>query len=167
MILVNFPKLSRTPFLQTILELLLLYLLNISVLSQNFVLISQSGSFHPFEKLTNVEIYTCEIKIRWTWGFILFLHFWFCKFAVKCGYLFHDGGSYHIETNPLIGTSVMKSLIIHKISYLNTNLNKEHLKFSKYFRQYKIRKNHFLWCFINLTTTLLHRRCFADVLKTS
>ena len=41
--LVNFAKLSRAPFSQTVLGLLLLYLLNISVISQNFVLISQSG----------------------------------------------------------------------------------------------------------------------------
>ena len=31
----------------------------------------------------NVEMYTCEIKIRWKWEFIIFLHFWFCKFAIK------------------------------------------------------------------------------------
>ena len=35
-----------------------------------------------------------------------------------------DGGPYHIETNPLIGTTVMNSLTIYKISYLNTNLNR-------------------------------------------
>ena len=41
--LVNFVKLSGTPFLQITLGLLLLYLLKISVTSQNLVLISQSG----------------------------------------------------------------------------------------------------------------------------
>ena len=82
--LVNFAKLSRTPFLQTTLGLLLLYLLNISVISPNLVF-SPKWLFQPFETLINIEMYTCEIKITWTWEFILFLHFWFCKFVIKCG----------------------------------------------------------------------------------
>ena len=41
--LVNFAKLSKTPFLQNTLGLLLLYLLNISAISQNLTLISESG----------------------------------------------------------------------------------------------------------------------------
>ena len=44
--LVNFAKLSRIQLLQTTLGLLLLWLLNISVISQNIVLISQSDFFH-------------------------------------------------------------------------------------------------------------------------
>ena len=83
--LVNLAKLSKTPFLNTTLGLLLLCLLNISVLSQDLMLISQTDFSKPFETLINVEIYTCEIKIRWTWEFVLFLPFWFCKFAIKCG----------------------------------------------------------------------------------
>ena len=75
--LVNFVKLSRTPFLQTTLRLLLLYLLNISVISPNLLF------FQPFETLIIIEIYTCEIKIRRTWEFILLLHFWFYKFVIK------------------------------------------------------------------------------------
>ena len=47
------------------------------------MLISQSD-FQPFEALINIEMYTCEIKIMWTWEIILFLHFWFCKFVIKC-----------------------------------------------------------------------------------
>ena len=60
--LVKFAKLSRTPFLQTTLVLLLLYLLNISVISPNLVF-STKWLFHPFETLTNIEMYTFEIKI--------------------------------------------------------------------------------------------------------
>ena len=41
--LVNFAKLSRTPFLRNTFGLLLLYLLNVSVISQNLILISESG----------------------------------------------------------------------------------------------------------------------------
>ena len=81
--LVNFAKMSRAPFLQTTLGLLLLYLLNISVISPNLVF-SPKWLFQPFETLINIEMYTCEIKITWTWEFILFLHFWFCKFVIKC-----------------------------------------------------------------------------------
>ena len=63
--LVNFAKLSRTPFLQTTLGLLLLYLLNISVISPNLVF-SPKWLFQQFETLINIETYTCEIKITWT-----------------------------------------------------------------------------------------------------
>ena len=81
---VNFVKLSKTSFLQTTLGLLLLYLLNISVISPNLVF-SPKWLFQPFETLINIEMYTCEIKITWTWEFILFLHLWFCKFVIKYG----------------------------------------------------------------------------------
>ena len=82
--IVNFAKLSRTPFLQTTLGLLLLYLLNIFITSPNLVF-SPKRLFQRFETLINNEIYTCEIKIAWTWEFILFLHLWFSKFVIKWG----------------------------------------------------------------------------------
>ena len=44
--LMNFAKLSRTPFLPTTLGLVLLYLLNISIISPNLLLISESGFSH-------------------------------------------------------------------------------------------------------------------------
>ena len=59
--LVNFVKLSRTPFLQSTLGLLLLYLLNISVMSPNLVF-SPKWLVQPFETLINIEMYTCEKK---------------------------------------------------------------------------------------------------------
>ena len=86
--LVNFAKMSKSPLLKTTLGLLLLCLLDISVLSQYLMLISQTGfsnRLRHYIEMINIEMCTCEIKIRWTWEFFLFLHFWFCKIAIKCG----------------------------------------------------------------------------------
>ena len=50
----------------------------------------------------------------------------------------------------------------------NVNWSKlENLNFFKYFRKYKIRKNHSFRRCIDVATTLLHRRRFTDVFKTS
>ena len=60
--LVNFAKLSRIPFLQTTLGLLLLYLLNIFVISSNLVLISQRGfSNHLRHHLKCIHV---KLKLR-------------------------------------------------------------------------------------------------------
>ena len=40
------------------------------------------GLFQPIGTLINIEIYTCEKKIAWTWEINFFLFFWLCKFVI-------------------------------------------------------------------------------------
>ena len=46
------------------------------------------------------------------------------------------------------------------------SIKTKHLKFSEYFRRYRIRKNQFFRCCIVVAATLLHRRRFTDIFKT-
>ena len=69
-------------------------------ISQNLVLISQGGfsNLHVKSKLRERENL-----------FSFFTSLWFViNLLLSEVKLFHDGGPYHIETSPLIGTSVMK-----------------------------------------------------------
>ena len=63
--LVDFAKLSRTPFLQEHLEapdsVFMEHICNYNIM--NFNVNYPKWLFQPFEKLIKIEMYTCEIKI--------------------------------------------------------------------------------------------------------
>ena len=79
--LVDIAKLSRAPFLQEHLEtpdsLFMEHICNYNILKFNVNY--PKRLLQPFETLIKIEMYTCEIKITWTWKIIFFLLFWFCK----------------------------------------------------------------------------------------
>ena len=70
----------------------------------------------------------------------------------------------------VVNTFMAEVFIIYKPVHWfvqNSIPKQERLKFSEYSRQYKIRKNHFFRCCIDVAATLLHKRRFTDVFKTS
>ena len=79
--LVDIAKLSRTPFLQEHLEtpdsVFMEHICNYNIIKFNVTY--PKWLFEPFETLIKIEMYTCKIRITWTWEIILFLLLWFCK----------------------------------------------------------------------------------------
>ena len=77
--LADIAKLSRTPFLQEHLvtpdSVFMEHVFNYIII--NFNVNCPKRLFQPFETLIKIEMYTCEIKIKWTWEIILFLLFWY------------------------------------------------------------------------------------------
>ena len=77
--LADIAKLSRTPFLQEHLvtpdSVFMEHVFNYIII--HFNVNCPKRLFQPFETLIKIEMYTCEIKITWTWEIILFLLFWY------------------------------------------------------------------------------------------
>ena len=114
--LMDILKLSRTPFLQehfdtpdsVFMEHICYY--NIIKFNVN----KPKWLFQLFETLIKTKMYICEIKITWTWKIILFLLFWFWKICYYV-WLTLSWLRFLSYTN--------QSTDLHKIPYLNTNLN--------------------------------------------
>ena len=96
-----------------------------------------------FKKISQCSF--LEIKVNWTWKFLLF---WFCKICSKVRQGFQ---------------------MIHKIFYLHTNLNHmlkhKHLKLSEYSRECKIGKSHFFRSRYDVATQIFFWKRFQDVVK--